>query len=306
MSEHIDSGLKNNRRWYKGIIELLMILLIAFLIRTIGYGLYRVPTGSMETTMLVGELFFADKFSVLFVSPAHGNIISFNDPLFKYSENKLGRLFQRFVWGPSNWTKRVIGVPGDEIHGKVEHGKPVIYRNGTLLDEPYLNKYPLVGVWKINIADIGTMKEDDAFEDGWSFKSYDPSKSFDEQPWYKLNPHAIMVDQTGKPIVREPGNPWIKENINAQVEPDKNFWNGSDEFFVKLEQGQYWVMGDNRLNSHDSRAFGPLESHFIHGKIIFRLLSIDSAASWMIAHMLTKPLDFWHSFRWDRCIQRVA
>jgi signal peptidase I len=305
MNENIDSGFKKNRRWHSGFTEFVMILLIAFLIRTIGYGLYRVPTGSMETTMLVGELFFADKFSVLFSSPCHGDIISFNDPLFTYSENKVMQLFQSFVWGPSNWTKRIIGVPGDVIEGKIEYGKPVIYRNGKRLIESYLNKYPLIGVWKINRKIDETMQDDDEYvEDQWSFKSYDPSKAYEEQPWYKLNQHAIMVDQTGKPIMRLPGSPWIKERNNGEL--GKNFWNGSDEFFVKLEQGQYWVMGDNRLNSHDSRAFGPLERHLIHGRIIFRLLSIDSAASWMMVEMLRHPLDFWHSFRWDRCIQRVA
>lgn len=48
-------------------IETIVIILpLAFIIRTFFYGLYQVPTGSMETTMLVGERFFADKFTVLF------------------------------------------------------------------------------------------------------------------------------------------------------------------------------------------------------------------------------------------------
>src|SRR3989337_1425775 len=106
------------------ISEFAFLLLIVFLIRTFGFGLYQVPSGSMETTLLVGERFFADKFSYLFREPAYGDVISFNEPpvSFNYSNNKLVNLFQRYVWGPSNWTKRVIGIPGDEVHGVIEDG----------------------------------------------------------------------------------------------------------------------------------------------------------------------------------------
>src|SRR4030095_10404314 len=97
----------------------------------------------METTMLVGERFFADKLSYNFRKPYHGEIIAFNDPEFTYAEGYFHNLFHRYVWGPSNWTKRVIGIPGDTIMGCIEDGKPVVYRNGEKLDEAYINKYPL-------------------------------------------------------------------------------------------------------------------------------------------------------------------
>src|SRR5579863_5027998 len=126
------------------ITEFVFLLLLVFLVRTFGFGLYQVPTGSMETTMLVGERFFADKLSYNFRKPRHGEIIAFNGPEFKYSTNPLMRLFQRYVWGPDNWTKRVIGIPGDTIRGAIEDGKPVVYRNDVKLDEPYINQYPLI------------------------------------------------------------------------------------------------------------------------------------------------------------------
>ena len=83
-----------------------------------------------------------------------GHIISLNSPLFQYSDNKLTRLFQEYVWGPQNLTKRIIGLPGDLIEGKVEEGRPVIYRNGQKMEEPYLNKYPLISVWKRNPREL--------------------------------------------------------------------------------------------------------------------------------------------------------
>src|SRR5438128_7914663 len=95
------------------ISEFAFLLLIVFLIRTFGYGLYQVPTGSMETTMLVGERFFADKLTIWFNPPKRGEIIAFNDPRYNYSNNIFANWFQRYMWGPENLTKRVIGIPGD-------------------------------------------------------------------------------------------------------------------------------------------------------------------------------------------------
>ena len=39
-------------------------------------------------------------------------------------------------------------------------------------------------------------------------------------------------------------------------------------FSVKLGENQYWLMGDNRLNSGDSRLFGPIDGRLIHGRIL--------------------------------------
>lgn len=67
------SGAENKSRlqhYIHSAYQLFILLLIAFFIRTFFYGLYQVPTGSMETTMLVGERFLAEKLSVWFSSPS--------------------------------------------------------------------------------------------------------------------------------------------------------------------------------------------------------------------------------------------
>src|SRR5580698_9036487 len=111
---------KKKSGFFSNIAEFIGLLLLVFLIRTFGFGLYQVPSGSMETTMLVGERFFADKFSYLISSPKRGDIISMNAPTYPYSSNKLVRLFEDYVWGPPNWTKRIIGLPGETVEGKIE------------------------------------------------------------------------------------------------------------------------------------------------------------------------------------------
>src|SRR5437016_14394289 len=85
-------------RSYKSIVEFIGLLLLVFLIRTFGFGLYQVPTGSMETTMLVGERFFADKFTYLFSKPKRSNIIAFNDVLYPYSTNPIKLWFENYVY----------------------------------------------------------------------------------------------------------------------------------------------------------------------------------------------------------------
>lgn len=273
--------------------SLIVIIPIAFLIRTIGFGLYQVPTGSMETTMLVGERFFADKFTPLFMSIKHGDIISFNDPTFDYSENPLKNWWQMYVYGPSNWTKRVIGIPGDHIKGVIEDGKPVIYRNGKKLDEPYLNTNPLIATY-------------DPYRDrSYALKSFVSSIPLDQQPYYIMTSEEIKLGRRkaawmGEPDMRYPGT-LNKDLGHFGSRLGKKF----DEFDVKLGDDEYWAMGDNRQGSSDSRAWGVLKRKLIHGKIVLRLYSIDSDESWFILDLIKHPIDFWCRVRWRRCLQLV-
>lgn len=264
-----------------------VILPIAFAIRTWGYGLYKVPTGSMETTLLVGESFVSDKFTYSFLrKPRRGEIIAFNEPRFNYSQNFALNWIQRYVWGPENWTKRVIGLPGDHVEGKIEEGRPVVYVNGEKLEEPYLNQYPLIYTGQGGIS-----------------RSYDPNYSFACQPFYRMNELRVrqtrrMLEENGLPTELKPGTPIVGSQ-------------GSDIYDIHLKTkerdgvDQYWVMGDNRLGSGDSRLFGPLDGRLIHGKIVFRLFSIDSNESWLILDLLKHPIDFWSRVRWSRWFQWV-
>ncbi len=265
---------------------LVVFLPIVFIVRTWGYGLYQVPTGSMENTMLVGEFFFADKFSPLFKKPVRGDIISFNDPTYNYSSNPYSRLFEEYVWGPENWTKRVIGLPGDHVEGKIENGKPVVYINGELLDEPYLNQYPLI------LAN-GVDKE--------SWRTYNPAQSYEDQSLYKMNSSVVkhwkrLLDANGFVSERTPGMP-----IDV-AEPRM----GSDVYDVHLGDNEYWAMGDNRLGSFDSRGWGKLDGNLIHGRIKFRIFSLDRQEKWLPLELLLHPIDFFKRCRWGRSLQFVS
>ena len=304
---------KPNKTFSETIIEFMFVIIpVAFLIRTYGYGLYQVPTGSMETTLLVGERFFADKFTVLFRKVERGDIISFNNPEFNYtiprssnfikrSIERIKAFWEKYVYGPDNYTKRVIAIPGDEIKGVVENDRPVVYlkKNGTTdfvkLDEPYLNKFPIVAVYN-------PLNKAGAF----SYRAFDPSFSLADQPYYRMteqevNDGAQMAKKYNQPVAEYPNTP--KALGNSYYGMRKRY---IDNFGpIKLGENEYWVMGDNRLGSHDSRMWGVLHSKYIHGKIVYRIFSIDTYSSWWITDLILHPIKFWQQVRWERCMQKL-
>ncbi|MCX5922616.1 MAG: signal peptidase I [Candidatus Dependentiae bacterium] len=310
------------------IKELVILLLIVFVVRTIGFGLYQVPTGSMETTILVGERFFAEKFTPWFSKPARGDIIAFNQPetMYVYSSNPAILFVQQYIWGPVNLTKRVIGLPGDKVKGVIEDGKPVIYINDVKLDEPYVNKYPLISVYKESLQEVdklseayltellltgrirssdvnelkGRVKEQFATQ-----KSFDPAVSWDKQPFYRIQEDRIALNGEGEPVIRYPYTVLMPDQRPIQ-RGNGNYWgNSADEFYIELGPNQYWCMGDNRLGSGDSRYFGPVDGKHIHGRILYRIWSMDSDESWWILDLLKHPIDFWTRIRWNRFFERV-
>lgn len=334
-----------HKSFFQHIIEITGILLLVFLIRTIGFGLYQVPSGSMETTMLVGERFFADKFSYWLRAPRVGEVIAFNDPYFKFSENTAQRLLQQYVWGPVNVTKRIVAGPGDTIEGKIEDGKPVIYVNNTKIEEPYVNTYPLIQVWKgdpkalkAQINEMRKKMKEEIVQSGLysktdtsinefnldlaliqaakqrvmaqhsGLKSYNPSVSYEKQPFYRLSPERIIIDEDDKPLLVHPGTPHVADvdATDATVASQSSrVWNGTDIFNVALAQDEYWMMGDNRQNSKDSRWFGPIKQNQIHGKIVLRIWSVDSEESWWIVDLIKHPVDFFKRVRWKRFFQMI-
>ncbi len=116
-------GLKG---WVKDIV---FVLVAVFLIRAFVIKAYRIPTGSMEQTLLVGDHLFACTF-------LYGLHIPFtNKKIFEIRKPKRGDIIVfRFPYERKDFVKRCIAIEGDivEIRNKQT------YVNNRLLYEPYV------------------------------------------------------------------------------------------------------------------------------------------------------------------------
>lgn len=128
--EELDGQKKKPPRLLRSILELALALVIALLItwviKTYLIEPFEVPTGSMETTIMVGDKILADKVSLNFDPVARGDIIVFADKVMP------GRVL----------VKRVIAMGGQVVD--LRDG--LVYVDGNPLYEPYTNgaqTYPL-------------------------------------------------------------------------------------------------------------------------------------------------------------------
>jgi signal peptidase I len=182
--------------------SLATVLAVALFCMTFTVQPIRIPSGSMEPTLLVGDFMLMDKHTIgstaagIFppVRIERGDVIVFHDP----------------VDDPAvHLVKRVIGIPGDRIH--LHNG--VVFRNGEPLKENYA---------------VYRQAAEDRFRD--DFPDLETMQS-------RVNPSW-----------------WIRLRTLAR--------NGE----VTVPPGMYFVMGDNRNDSEDSRYWGFVPRDAIVGK----------------------------------------
>jgi signal peptidase I len=99
------------------IDSIVVAFVIAMIIRAFCVQAYKIPSGSMLNTLLIGDHILVNKLAYKFSKPSFGDIIVFEYPL-----------------DPSkDFIKRVLGCPGDKLSIKDK----VVYRNGQKISEPY-------------------------------------------------------------------------------------------------------------------------------------------------------------------------
>ena len=82
----------------------------------------RIPTGSMENTIMCGNRLFGNRLAYKFEKPSRGDII-----IFKFPDDPTGK---------TNYIKRVIGLPGETVN--IVDG--IVYIDGKKLEENYLKE----------------------------------------------------------------------------------------------------------------------------------------------------------------------
>jgi len=182
--------------------SLIVAVVLALFVRTFVFQAFKIPTGSMEPNLLIGDHLIVNK--MIFAPSATGlerallptRAIRRGDVVvFKYPEAP-----------ERDFIKRVIGLPGDRL----ELRNKVLHINDERLDEPW--------------AHYATAASADAF-----------GASGDLREFYGP---------------------------------------------VTVPAGQYFMMGDNRDNSEDSRYWGFLPSNYVKGKALFIYFSFDSGLRW--------------------------
>ncbi len=101
--------------------------------------------------------------------------------------------------------------------------------------------------------------------------------------WYPLDRSKSFI----KRVVALPGETIeIRRGVvyvNGQLVPEpyvpSRYADVSDYGPAKVPQGSYFVMGDHRISSNDSRVFGPVASQFIYGRAVFAYWPVDHFGS---------------------------
>jgi len=124
------TGRRKKSTLYEYIEALVVAVLLALFIRTFAFQAFRIPTGSMENTLLVGDYLFVNKF-------LYGAEIPFTGGkrLPDLREPKRGDIIVfRYPEDPSqDYIKRCVAVEGDTV----EYREKVLYVNGEAVEEDF-------------------------------------------------------------------------------------------------------------------------------------------------------------------------
>jgi len=213
-----------------------------------------VPTGSMQNTILIGDYLLVNKFifapggKPLPFMPQReierGDIIVFKFPGYPKELAKSKEIRdQAGVPYQTNFVKRVIGLPGDTV----EFRNNEVYVNGQQLPEHRITAdSPL---------DRRGQEDDQA---ALIVKSEEP-RAADEKYSVYYSEDSMEIAERGK------------------LPPSGNY--GVEGKSIKVPDDSYFVMGDSRDHSLDSRYWGVVNRDLVIGRAMFVYWSCDRAAS---------------------------
>ncbi len=191
------------------------IVFIVLILRSFIAEPFRIPSGSMMPTLLIGDFILVNKFAYGVRLPVlHQKVVEFNKP------ERGDIVVFRFPKDPTvDYIKRVVGVPGDRI----AYYNKKVYINGKLAKQVSLGAYLGLGQGK------------------------------------DMTGAERLVETLGK----------VEHHI--LIDHDSPSLEG---VFI-VPEGHYFVMGDNRDNSNDSRYWGMVPEKNLVGRAFFIWMNWD-------------------------------
>lgn len=213
------------------------VLAVVLVVRSFFVEPFNIPSGSMLPTLEVGDFILVNKYSYGVRLPI------LNSKVLDTGEPKRGEVAVfRYPEKPSiNFIKRVIGLPGDHI--VYDHGKLLI--NGELQSKEF-SQNVVITVSDPAISPVTL------YRDGKLYKSSIGGHTFKSQ---QID-GAITEQQAA--FIRSPAN-----QLYSQYRDNGQHWE------VKVPQGHYFMMGDNRDQSADSRFWGFVPEQNLSGRAFY-------------------------------------
>jgi signal peptidase I len=210
--------------WLDWTAGLFPVIIAVFFMRSFLFEPFKIPSGSMIPTLLVGDLILVNKFTYGLRLPV------LNTKITEGNKPQRGDVMVfRYPPKPSlDYIKRVVGVPGDTV--------------------AYLNKRLSINGKAVETASLPEFFDEDAMR---YFKQYEESLG--------AKKHRLLNDDERPAFVPGADNFEGRSQCTYTVEG----------VTCKVPEGHYFMMGDNRDNSLDSRYWGFVPEKNIVGRAFF-------------------------------------
>lgn len=286
---------KLKRRLLHLLWILLFTLFMAIFIKTFFIEAFRIPTNSMADTILAGDFVLVNKFVYAINTPPTIPLTPIEIPKFKiisFKEPKRNEVIVfQFPGSPyelipsqdMTLVKRVLGLPGDEVW---IIDKEVIV-NSSRLDEP---KNAVIG--KGNSENYGEA-DDRIFPSGrnWNKDFYGPILVPKAGMKIEINPKNIKDWETI--INREFGRKVVS------IEGTVIMINGKPSREYTFAKNYFFVLGDSRDKSSDSRHWGFVPEDLIIGRAEIIYWSVKSTFDFR------KVTEIFNSIRFNRIFSKI-
>ncbi len=262
---------KEKGRGYREYAKILLYTMgIALFLKFFIIEAYRIPTGSMEETLFAGDFLFVNKFvygartprylpftqiPLPFLtmpaldSPERGDVVVFESPVWKKGEGS------RIV----NYVKRCVALPGDTL--EIRNG--IVFANGNRLPFPELSKRGKMIPYPEGYTDP---------------RMYPPGAPFNAADYGPL-----LIPRLGQQIPLNPESLELwrelikREGHTVKVSHPTVLIDDQPSETYTVEHDYYFMMGDNRENSLDSRFWGFVPDDLIIGKAMILYWSWDES-----------------------------